>query len=165
MDRVVGPDTTPADGNIASKPILPHPPTNQPHGSLHLPIIDHPQEERIYSLENQGISSSQKLTEHFSGNSTRTAATATETTSQPDTAAAAPTVAEIATTSQKQIYIPPVVNNEGKSGDGYDTDGQIGPFLGAMEIESTQIFEEEKSKSSVAVPVQTNVESATIMVL
>ena len=44
--------------------------------------------------------------------------------------------------------------HEEKYGDGYDTYGQIGPFLEAMEIEDTQIFEEEESKPSVAVPVQ-----------
>ena len=55
--------------------------------------------------------------------------------------------------------------NEDKAGDGYDTDGQIGPFLGAMEIEGTQIFEEEEYKLPVAVPVQMNVESYTRMVL
>ena len=64
-DRVIGPDTTPAAGNIASKPILPSLPTNQPHGSLPLTITDHPQEERMDSLKNQGISSSQKLTENY----------------------------------------------------------------------------------------------------
>ena len=84
---------TPAAGNIAAKPLLPHPHTNQPHGSLPLPITDHPQEERIDSLENLGISSSQIL-------------------------------------SPKKIYIPPGVYNEDKSGDGYDIEGQIGPFLG-----------------------------------
>ena len=31
-DREVGPNTTPAAGNIYAKPLLPHPPTNQPHG-------------------------------------------------------------------------------------------------------------------------------------
>ena len=34
-----------------------------------------------------------------------------------------------------------------------------------MEIEGTQIFEEEESKPLVAVPVQTNVESSTVIVL
>ena len=34
-----------------------------------------------------------------------------------------------------------------------------------MEIEGTQIFEEEESNPPVEVPVQTNVKSATIMVL
>ena len=63
-DRGVGPDTTPAAGNIAAKTLLPRPPTNQTHGSLHLPITDHPQEERINSLENQGIASSQNSTEN-----------------------------------------------------------------------------------------------------
>ena len=57
-ERVVGPDTTPAAGNIYAKPLLTHPPTNQPHRSLPLPITEHPKEERIYLLENQGISSS-----------------------------------------------------------------------------------------------------------
>ena len=55
--------------------------------------------------------------------------------------------------------------NEDKSGDGYDTDGKIGSFLGAMEIEGTQIFEEEEAKPPVAIPVQTNVESSVRMVL
>ena len=31
-ERVVGPDTTPAAGNIAAKLLLPHTPTNQPYG-------------------------------------------------------------------------------------------------------------------------------------
>ena len=66
----------------------------------------------------------------MSENAARTAATATATTSQPDTAA--PAAAAIATTSPKQIYIPPGVYNEDKVGYGYDTDGQMGPFLGAM---------------------------------
>ena len=57
-DREVDPDTTPAAGNISAKPFLPHPTTNKPHVSFPLPITDHPQEERIDSLENQGISSS-----------------------------------------------------------------------------------------------------------
>ena len=55
--------------------------------------------------------------------------------------------------------------NEDKSGDGYDIDGQIGPLLGATEIEGTQIFEEEEANPPVAVPVQTHVEWATIMAL
>ena len=55
--------------------------------------------------------------------------------------------------------------NEDKAGDGYDTDGQIGPFLGAMEIEGTQIFEEEEAKPPVAVPVQMNVKSSTRMAM
>ena len=38
--------------------------------------------------------------------------------------------------SPKQIYITPGVYNEDKVNDGYDTDGQISPFLGAMEIEA-----------------------------
>ena len=59
LDRVAGPDTTPAAGNIADKPLLTYPPTNQPHVSLTLPITNHPQEEWIDSLENLGISSSQ----------------------------------------------------------------------------------------------------------
>ena len=105
-DRVVGPDTTPAAGNIAAKLLLLHTPTNQPHGSLTLPITNHPKEERIDSLENIGISSSQN-------------------------------------SISKQIYIPPGVYNEDKAGDGYYTDGQIGPFLVDMEIEGTQIFEEQ----------------------
>ena len=63
-DRVVGPDTTPAAGNITAKPLLTHPPTNQTHGSLTLTITEHPQEEQIDYLENQGISSSQNLTEN-----------------------------------------------------------------------------------------------------
>ena len=37
-DRVVGPDTTPAAGNIVAKHLLQHPPTNQPQKSLTLPI-------------------------------------------------------------------------------------------------------------------------------
>ena len=101
-DRVVGPDTTPAAGNISAKLLLTYLPTKQPHGSLILPITDHPQEERIDSLENLVVSSSQN--------------------SIPKT---------------KKIYIPPGVYNEDKYGDGYDIDGQIGPFLGAMEIEGT----------------------------
>ena len=119
-DRVVGPDTTPAADNISAKPLLPHPPKNQPNVSLTLPITDNPQEERIDYLENQGISSSQK-------------------------------------SSPKQIYIPPGVYNEEKAGDGYATDGQIGPFLGDMEIEGINIFEEEESKTLVALQVQKNV--------
>ena len=95
LDRVVRPDMTPAAGNIAAKPVLPHPPTNQPHESLPLPITDHPQKDRIDSLEKLGIASSQNL-------------------------------------SHKQIYIPPGVYNEDKSGDGYVIDGQICPFLGDM---------------------------------
>ena len=55
--------------------------------------------------------------------------------------------------------------NEDKYGDGYDTDGQIGPFLGAMEIEGTQIFEDEEAKPPVEVPVQMNVKLDAIMVL
>ena len=47
--------------------------------------------------------------------------------------------------------------NEDKSGDDYDTDGQIGSFLGAMETEGRQIFEEEEVKPPVAVPVKMNV--------
>ena len=54
-DGVFGPDTTPAAGTIADKPLLPHPPTNQPRGLLPLSITDNPQEERIDYLENQGI--------------------------------------------------------------------------------------------------------------
>ena len=65
----------------------------------------------------------------------------------------------------KQINIPPCVYNEEKVVDGYDTDDQIGNFLGAMEIEGTQIFEEEKAKPPVSVPVQINVESSTRIVL
>ena len=94
-------------------------------------------------MENQGITSSQKLTEKLSENAACTAAAATATTSQSAAAAAAPTAAAIATTSLKQIYIPPGVYNKEKSGDGYDAHGQIGPLLGAMEIEGAQIFEEE----------------------
>ena len=116
-------------------------------------------------MENQGISSSQKLMEKLFQNATRTAATATVTTVQPAAAAAAPAAAEIARTSPKQIYIPPDVYNEDKAGDGYDTYGQIGPFLGAMEIEGRQIIEEEEAKPPVAVAVQTNVKSSTIIVL
>ena len=164
-DRVVGPDTTPAASNIAAKPLLPHPPTNQPHVSLPLPITDHPQEERIDSLENQGISSSQKLTEKLSENAAHTADTATATTIQPATTATSPAAAEIATKTPKQIYIPPGMYNEEKDGDGYDTDGQIGPFLGAMKIEGTQIFEEEEANPPAAVPVQKKFKSATRMVL
>ena len=67
--------------------------------------------------------------------------------------------------SPKQIYILPGVYNEDKAGDGYDTDAQIGPFLGATEIEGTQIFEEEEAKPPVAVPAQMNAESSTRMVL
>ena len=37
--------------------------------------------------------------------------------------------------------------------------------MGAMEIEGTQIFEEEEANLTVAVPVQMNVESSTRMVL
>ena len=37
--------------------------------------------------------------------------------------------------------------------------------MGAMEIEGTQIFEEEEANTPVAVPIQTNVKSDTIMVL
>ena len=48
--------------------------------------------------------------------------------------------------------------NEDKSGDGYDTGDQIGPFLGAMEIEGKQIFEKEEFKPPVAVHVQKNIE-------
>ena len=96
-DRVVGPDTTPAAGNISAKLLLTYLPTKQPHGSLILPITDHPQEERIDSLENLVVSSSQN-------------------------------------SIPKQIYIPPGVYNEDKSVDGYDSDGQIVTFLGAMEI-------------------------------
>ena len=68
--------------NIAVKALLPHPHTNHPYEPLPLYINSHPQEERIDSLENQGISSSQKLTK-FVLNAARTAATATATTSQP----------------------------------------------------------------------------------
>ena len=142
-DRVFRLDTMPAAVNISAKPLLPQSPKNQPHGSFLLPITDHPQEERIDSLEYQGISSSQKSTEIFSENAARTAATTTATTSQPDTAAAAPAAAAIVTISPKQIYIPPEVYNEYKAGDGYDTYVQKGPFLGAMKNEGTQIFEEE----------------------
>ena len=63
-DREVGPDTTPAAGNIDAKPLLPHPPTNQPNGSLLLPSTDHQQEWRINSLENHGISSSRNSTKN-----------------------------------------------------------------------------------------------------
>ena len=63
-DREVGLNTTPAAGNIADKPLIPHPPKNQTNISLHLPITDHPQEERIDSLENQVISSSQNSSEN-----------------------------------------------------------------------------------------------------
>ena len=63
-DREVGPDMTPSAGNIDTKPLLPHTPTNQTHGSLPLPIANHPQEERIDSLDNQGISSCQHSTEN-----------------------------------------------------------------------------------------------------
>ena len=132
LDRVVGPNTTPVACNIAAKPLLPHPTKNQPHGSLHLPITDHPQEERVDSLENQGIASSQKLTGKLSKNAARIAANATATTSQPAAAEAAPSAAAIAKTSPDKIYIPPGVYNEDQYGDGYETDGQIGPFLGAM---------------------------------
>ena len=65
----------------------------------------------------------------------------------------------------KQIYIPHGVYNEEKYGDGYDTDGQIGTFLGAMEIEGMQIFEEEEDNPPVELPVQTSVKLSTIMVL
>ena len=58
LDRVVRPDMTPAAGNIAAKTVLPHLYTNQQHGPLPLPINDHEQEEKTYSLENQGITSS-----------------------------------------------------------------------------------------------------------
>ena len=88
-------------------------------------------------MENQGIPSSQKLTEKLSENAARTAATSIATKSQPAADAASPAVAAIATTSPKKIYIPPGMYNEERSGDGYDIDGQIGPFLGAMEIEGT----------------------------
>ena len=71
----------------------------------------------------------------------------------------------IATTSPKQIYIPPGVYNGDKDGNGYDTDIQIVTFLGAIEIEGTQIFEDEEANPPVPVPVQTNVESATRIVL
>ena len=57
-DREVGSDMTPAAGNIAAKTVLPHLYTNQQHGPLPLPINDHEQEEKTYSLENQGITSS-----------------------------------------------------------------------------------------------------------
>ena len=108
-DRVFRPNTMPHAGNISDKPLIPHPPTNQPHESLPLTITDHPQEERIDSLENQGISSSQKWKEILSENAAHTAATATETTSQPTAATAAPAAAAIATTSLQKIYIPPGV--------------------------------------------------------
>ena len=62
--REVGLDTTPAAGNIAAKPLLPHTPTNQQYVPLTLPITDHPQEESIDSLENQGISSIQNPTKN-----------------------------------------------------------------------------------------------------
>ena len=67
--------------------------------------------------------------------------------------------------SSKKIYIPPGVYNENKAEDGYDTYVQIGPFLGAMEIEGTQIFDEEEAKPPVAVAVQTNFKSSMRMVL
>ena len=57
----------------------------------------------------------------------------------------------------RQIYIPPGVYNEDKAGDNYDKDGQIGSFLGSMETEGRQIFEEEEAKPPVSVPVKTNV--------
>ena len=98
-----------------------------------------------------------KIDGKLSENAARNAATATATTSQPAAAATAPDASAIVTTSPTQIYIPPGVYNEDKTGDGYDIDSQIGPFLGAMEIEGTQIFEEEESKTPVAVPVQTNI--------
>ena len=74
-------------------------------------------------------------------------------------------ISSIQKSIHKQIYIPPGVYNEDTAGDGYDTDGQIVPLLGAMEIEGTQIFEEEEAKPAVEVPVQTNVKSSTRMVL
>ena len=130
---------------------------------LPLPITDHPQEERINSLKNQGISSSQKIDGKFSENAACTAANATATTSQPVADASA--AAAIATTNPNKIYIPDGVYNEDKAGDGYDKDDQIGPLLGDMEIEGTQIFEEEEAMPPVAVPVQMNTKSATIMVV
>ena len=63
-DNEVGPDTTLAAGNIDSKPLLPHTTKNKLHESLSLPITNHPQEERINSLENKGISSSQTSTKN-----------------------------------------------------------------------------------------------------
>ena len=112
MDRVVGTDTTPAAGNITAKPLLPHPHTNQTHGSLNLTINEHPQEKRIDSLENQGISISQKSTEKLSKNTACTAATATATTIQTAAAAANLAASALATTSPKKIYIPPGAYNE-----------------------------------------------------
>ena len=103
------------------------------------------------------------MTEKLSENAAHT--TATATTSQPAAAATAKDDAAIAKTNPKKIYIPHGVYNEDKAGDGYDTYGKIGPFLVATKIEGTQIFEEEEAKPSVAVPVQTNVESATRTVL
>ena len=55
--------------------------------------------------------------------------------------------------------------NKDKAGDVCDTDGPIGPLLGAREIEGMQIFEEEEAKKPVEAPVQMNVGSSTIMVL
>ena len=103
------------------------------------------------------------MTEKLSENAAHTADTATATTIQPATTATSPAAAEIATKTPKQIYIPPGMYNEEKDGDGYDTDGQIGPFLGAMKIEGTQIFEEEEANPPVAVSVQMNGVSSMIM--
>ena len=53
-DRNVEPDTAPAAGNITAKPLPPYPPTNQPFGSIPLPITEHTQEERIDLFLGQG---------------------------------------------------------------------------------------------------------------
>jgi len=82
-DMVVGPQTGNIAANIAAKPLEVPPPTNQPHGSLPLPINIHPQKEQIVSMEKQGqpatsssSNTSEKSTEKSAENAATTAATA-----------------------------------------------------------------------------------------
>ena len=78
-DMVVGPQTGNIAANIAAKPLEVPPPTNQPHGSLPLPINIHPQKEQIVSMEKQGqpATSSSSNTSKKSAESAATTAAST----------------------------------------------------------------------------------------
>ena len=149
-------------------PSLKHPPTTN-HGNIPLPLLDtdHPQRLGSDSTKNQGISNDLRNLDRVVGDDTTPAALPITELPQEEQIDSLDNqgISSSQKSSPKQIYIPPGVCNEDRAGDGYDTDGQIVLFLGDKDIEGTQIFEKEESKPPVLVPVQTNVESSTRMVL
>ena len=109
-DGVIGPQTGNIAANIAAKPIVcPPPSTNQPHGSLHLPITVHPQKERIDSMEKQG----QPATSSSSNTSEKSTEKSTKKSAE-NTAAIAPAAAQSKGRSHYQTRKPARVKEPGQ---------------------------------------------------